>query len=903
MTMSTAKIQAQLQPKAPKPVPQAVREAKPLRGAGVPGGKIGAASGAGGGQGLGEGGGSLAGHRFDRIRVGSDREPARGRGDGEGDAPLGTQADNPQPTATVDPTGVRFSTGRQIVHTPACGGQTIQAIADPRGATVTWTLRAGTAALDAGTSIDAAGNITLGGAQVGGTIAARATSGSGAWAEAELQLHSHPTGIASTSVAAPPPDAAHNYGAKFDHVFTSNDGNVASLENVAVGERFPNVPTPDAASHTITGIPFGNGTFQLATATLTPDASNNWFLTSVGGLGGTLDQVTIGHDGIDIGQHIASASNPTPANPLPASFSVQQDLHWYCPAAPATSRWNNFTSIQHERKLRLTGTDPEVVVSVNNQPQVDAYVGPTGVRNARATPATVVRSSGRTPNTVQIAADALPSGRALHFSIQSASRLGCTINASTGVLTIGQTAGSIVIRVANRRGGQNFDDVTVTITNPPAATGTNPGATTSPAPQGALPGSATPEAAAPQPTAPEASPNSGGFAARGAGRFGHDFSRTRVHAGDRRGRTFGWGQGGATEDAPKVVVLPPGTPGLLAPKPVLIGATPVKRPEQSQGELVLQSFLNRMWAAQSDSQRPFRITAGVREGLDLIFPNGVPLGSLTIYPTAGELFTLLRAKVPANINPNALPVIDRLPEKEKPLPEGPGKPTGDPADPKFPTESPIPKDPEAAKGEKEAMQAALQAAFEEFRKTKLGQELETAAKAYVFSKEGIPLVAFVVAGALTFVAANDPKLPSVPEIPLGEGIKLKIEYSGKASDLPPLMRQLVTGHSGKPAGPGTEETKIGVSVTITFEAAAELAAAVGRFFAKAATWIAKGVVTIGTIIGKAAASIARELLAMAGGALAGALIGGAVGGLAGAGIGALIGAGAGLIGSLISRLF
>ena len=415
---------------------------------------------------------------------------------------------------------MRFSTGRRIVHTPACGGQTIQAIADPAGVTVTWTLRAGTAALDAGTSIDAAGNITLGATQVGGTIMARATSGSGAWAEAELQLHSHPTGIASTSVAAPPPDAAHNYGAKFDHVFSSNDGNVASLENVAVGERFPNVPTPDAASHALTGIPFGNGTFQLSTATLTPDASNNWFLTSAGGLGGTLDQVTIGHDGIDIGQHIVSASNPTPANPLPAAFSVQQDLHWYCPAAPANGHWTNFISIQHERRLRLTGADPEVVVSVNNQPQVDAYVGPTGVRNARATPPRVVRSSGRTPNTVQIAADALPSGRALHYSIQSANRLGCTINAGTGVLTIGQTAGQIVVRVANRSGGPNFDEVTVTITDPPAATGTNPQATATPAAGSAQVGSGTtvtappetsPSDTTPPDTTPEVRPNSGDF--------------------------------------------------------------------------------------------------------------------------------------------------------------------------------------------------------------------------------------------------------------------------------------------------------------------------------------------------------------------------------------------------------
>ncbi|HUJ42091.1 MAG TPA: hypothetical protein VLW52_00665 [Opitutaceae bacterium] len=892
--MGAAKIQLQLQPKAPRPAPPVRVGPSPLRRPAAGGG----AAGAGGGQGqIGNRPAQLC-HRFDRLPVTPPPPPAVGRGEGGDDVPGDTETGALQSVAATDPTAVRFSTGRQIVHTPACGGQTIQAIADPHGVTVTWTLRAGTATLDAGTSIDAAGNITLGAAQAGGTIVARATSGSGGWAEAELQLHSHPTGIASTSVAGPPPDAAHNYGAKFDHVFNSSDGNVASLENVAVGERFPNVPNPDAASHTVTGTPFGNGTFQLATATLTPDASNNWFLTSAGGLGGTLDQVTIGHDGIDIGQHIPSTSNPTPANPLPAAFSVQQDLNWFCPAAAANARWNNFISIQHERRLRLGSTGPEVVVSVNNQPQVDAYVGPTGVRNARATPATVVRSSGRTPNTVQIAADALPAGRALHFSIPSANRLGCSINASTGVLTVGQTAGQIVVRVANRNGGSNFDEVTVTITDPPAATGTNPPPTATPAPQSAVPGSGTPET-----TTLESSPSSGGSGSHGTTRFGHDFSRTRVYRGDGLRRGFGRGDGAAVDARPPVVLAPPGTPGSLAPKPVLIGATPVKLPEQSQGELVLQSFLNRMWAAQSDSQRPFRITAGVREGLDMIFPNGAPTGAITIYPTAADLFNQLRPKVPANISPLALPVLDRLPDKEKPLPEGPAKPTGDPANPKFPTESPVAKDPEKAKGEKEAMQAALQASFEEFRKTKLGQELETAAKAYVFSKEGIPLVAFVVTGALTFVAANDPKLPSVPEIPLGEGIKLKIDYSGKASDLPPLLRQLVTGHSGKPAGPGTEETKIGVSVTITFEAAAELAAAVGRFFSKAASWIAKGVVTVGTIIGKAASSIARELLAMAGGALAGALIGGAVGGLAGAGIGALIGAGAGLIGSLISRLF
>ncbi len=891
--MGATKIQPQLQPKAPKPAPPVRLEQSPLRrpAAGGSAAGAGANAGAGAGHGPAENGPPRLRHRFDRIQITPPLPATAGRGDGEGDPPGGTQADTPQPTAATDPTGVRFSTGTQVVHTPACGGQTIQAIVQPAGLTVTWSLSAGTAAIDAGTSIDAAGNITLGATQVGGTIVVRATGGSGAWFEAELRLHAHPTGIASTSIAGPPNNSAHNYGATFDHVFNSSDGNVASLAGVAVGERFPNVPNPDAADHTVTGIPFGNGTFQLQTATLTPGATNNWFLTSAGGLGGTLDRVTIGHDGIDIGQHIASASNPTPANPLPAAFSVQQDLHWYCPAAPANARWTNFISIQHERRLRLGSSGPEVVVSDNNQPQVDSYVGPTGVRNARATPATVVRSSGRTPTTVQIAADALPAGRPLHFSIHSSNALGCPINATTGVLTIGTTPGQIVVRVANRAGGSNFDEVTVTITNPPAQAPANPPPPTTAAPHSTLPGGDTPTAT-PLETAPEGS---------SASRFDHDFSRLHIHADGRRGRNFGLGAGNVTGYGQGVVVAPAGTPGFL--QPPVIGATQVKPPQQSQGEIVLESFLNRMWAAQSNSEKPFRVTAGVRDGLNMIFPNGAPLGATTIYPTATELFNQLRAKVPASINPLALPVLDRLPDKEKPLAGAAAEPTGEPAAPKFPTDSPVAKTPEPSKDEKEAMLTALQAAFEEFRKTKLGQELEAAAKAYVFSKEGIPLVAFVVAGALTFVAANDPKLPAVPEIPLGEGIKLKIEYSGKASDLPPLMRQLVSGHAGKPAGPGTEETKIGVSVTVTFEAAVELASAVGRFFAKAATWIGKGVVKVGTIIGKAVSSIARELLAMAGGAALGALIGGMAGGLVGAGIGALIGAGAGLIGSLINRLF
>lgn len=369
------------------------------------------------------------------------------------------------------PSSVSLSTGNKLVHTPACGGQTITATVAPSGLTgVTWSLHDDGTTVDAGTSIDKAGVITLGSAQTGGTIRVRATDASGGSADIQLILSSHPTGISSTAATGPPPDPKNNYGGTFDHVFTSSDGKVESLERVPVGEHFPNVPTPDDATHAIAGTPFGNGSFTLTTATLTPDASNNWFLTKAGGLNGTRDRVSIARAGIDVGQHITSTSNPKPANPLPAGFSVQQDLNWYCPPAAADKRWTKFKSIDHVRRLRLDGSgDPEFVVIVNKTERTDTYTGTTGVQKATATPATVAKSPDKgKANTVQISATALPSARKLHFSLQG-SAIGCSINSATGALTIGKQAGSVTVRAANASGGPNFDEVTVTITDPAAA--------------------------------------------------------------------------------------------------------------------------------------------------------------------------------------------------------------------------------------------------------------------------------------------------------------------------------------------------------------------------------------------------------------------------------------------------
>ena len=334
---------------------------------------------------------------------------------------------------------------------------------------------------------------------------------------------------------------------------------------------------------------------------------------------------------------------------------------------------------------------------------------------------------------------------------------------------------------------------------------------------------------------------------------------------------------------------------------------------QSQAELELESFLNRMWDAQSKQEQPFRVTPGVLDGINIVFPLGAPVRPLETFDSPRQLMDRLRSRLPATIEPNATAVLESLPKQEKSLtahskpkdaePAGLAPGEGLAAGEGLPASPDVRKTPSGLTGSapadaSEAMTKALTAAFEEFRKTRLGQELEKRGKAYVFSKEGIPLVILVAASVLTFVAANDPKLPSAPDIPLGEGIKLKLDYSGRASDLPPLLSDLVHDQTDPK---GTPERKIGVSLTVTNQALVELTQSVGHFFAEAAGWIGQGVVKVGTTVGKAIGSVLPEIALTLAGAGLGAGVGAALGGGLGAAIGALAGAATGLTVALIRR--
>jgi hypothetical protein len=353
------------------------------------------------------------------------------------------------------------------------------------------------------------------------------------------------------------------------------------------------------------------------------------------------------------------------------------------------------------------------------------------------------------------------------------------------------------------------------------------------------------------------------------------------------------------------------TPGAAiarqTPGPLAGPLAPTNAALPSQGEIVVESFLKRMWDKQSGGTEDFHVTPKVLEGLNFISPTlAGGAGVITQFKTPDEFLARIRRMIPATIDPNVLPVLDRLPNQEKKLADvRKTDPNADPAKPKFPEQAGgPPKSPEKPKDLSDAAAAALTQAYDQFSKTDLGKQLNESVKKYVLSAEGIPFDVIVAQGVIEFVAANDPKLPSIPEIPIGDGIKLKIDYSGRVSDLPPLVRDLVRGHSTQPQAPGKDEVKIGLSVTVTDDALVAMAKGVGHFFAEAAKWFAQGVIGIGTIIRKAGIHVGQALLAAVGGGALGALIGGlAAGGkgaLIGAGIGAVFAAGMSVIGDLIT---
>jgi hypothetical protein len=377
-------------------------------------------------------------------------------------------------TVSVGP----ISLNNPRISVPIPAGATLQASV-PAGQSVTWSLVAGTAAVGAGSSIDPTGLVTLGSGQAGGRISVRAddAGGSGAFRSREVFLIKAPGSVASTAETGSA--AAANYGANFRHTFAPASGSAGECEGGRVNELFAGVPSPMSTTHVMT-TPFGPFTLQTNDPAST---TAGWGIDASGRMTGD-DHVTIGRAGIDIGRFITNTSNPTPANTLPASFTVAQSLR---SLEVPTNTWRAaFASVPHVRGLREASGAAEFFVSANGLEHVDTYTGRPGVRNARAATPAVMASlppppppaRGRprpvpvVPNTVQITADSVPAGAPLRFSIQGPA-LGCSIDARTGLLTVGSTPGTVRVRAAETE-GHSFDEITVTITPRPAPTPATP---------------------------------------------------------------------------------------------------------------------------------------------------------------------------------------------------------------------------------------------------------------------------------------------------------------------------------------------------------------------------------------------------------------------------------------------
>jgi hypothetical protein len=386
--------------------------------------------------------------------------------------------------APACPTRIDFSSS-DPVHVPSCGLFKAQTDVGQ----ITWSLASDPTALDPGTSIAADGTISIAATQAAGQIKAVATAPSECSWGRSFHIRSHPTGIASTVKVSGSPNPAKYYGAVFNHTFVSADGNVASLDNVAVGEHFIGVPNPNGATHDITAPtnPFG-GAIELRTRPLTSDASTNWSLTAAGQLDSSGDKVVTSRSPttINVGLFVQSASNTRPPQGLPATMTVIQGLHWFCPQAPAANRWRMpaFVTVEHSRTLRNQGGNLEFVTTVNGLEVVEAYSGLPAVFNLTASPASMPRSPAPPPAPAGEAAPAAPAARTARITVDSLpatipagqrivfslidDALGCAVaadptNDHAAILTIGQNAGTVTVEAADSD-GVNRARVSVVIT-------------------------------------------------------------------------------------------------------------------------------------------------------------------------------------------------------------------------------------------------------------------------------------------------------------------------------------------------------------------------------------------------------------------------------------------------------
>ncbi|MEO1468117.1 MAG: DUF4157 domain-containing protein [Pseudomonadota bacterium] len=413
------------------------------------------------------------------------------------------------------------------VTSPPEAGLSFRARPDPTNANnVTFSFESPNTTIHSGTTIANNGTITVdpmqegGEAQVrldqtltmpdGGTQTAFATTPSFAFIPT-------PDSISSTSAVSAP--SAGGYGGDFTHTFDAHAGPQAPLSRARVNERF----AAATGTNLVLSSPFGG---NLRVRVNPPNSKTaGWVLDSTGTMPSP-DHVTWGPARrISVRPFLATASNPTPADTLPQEITATQNFRNL--NHPSETYSGTVASTVHRRAMELRNDTITAVTSANapgiNEEVEQDYAGPFVIRGLEADPSSIPATpppdpaapDAATPTTSTISATTEGAAAAITFSVRDPN-LGCTIDASTGVLTPGTEAGTVTVRAADSASASYFDETDVTITAPPTpepedGDGTEDGA--DPAPEAPAPSTPEPPSdgpaeapAEPAPATPEPAP-------------------------------------------------------------------------------------------------------------------------------------------------------------------------------------------------------------------------------------------------------------------------------------------------------------------------------------------------------------------------------------------------------------
>jgi len=155
---------------------------------------------------------------------------------------------------------------------------------------------------------------------------------------------------------------------------------------------------------------------------------------------------------------------------LPHPIPAGHELAFAIQGNPFGAAINNATGVvtAGAQAGQITIRVRDNIAANPNFDQVNLTIRHPHIFNGRAIPPTVrVSPAAGNPHTVSVLADTnphpLPAGHQLQFAILG-NALGCNVNPNTGVLTVGQQTGNVVVRVRDSvAANPSFVDVTVTI--------------------------------------------------------------------------------------------------------------------------------------------------------------------------------------------------------------------------------------------------------------------------------------------------------------------------------------------------------------------------------------------------------------------------------------------------------